>query len=237
MQWPREDLKSVVPTPLRYVEAFERQPGLGSAQRPMHICIGYDEYSPGTQFNIDNSKKVMCLYMNFRELDCMADSCTWFTPLVVRARRADDVKGGWSAMLSWFLKHMLCGPHGLKTVGISFSYGNRDHLFFSVLGNVLSDGDGIRKGYGWRGHASLKPCTRHLNIMRKDSDLASRLNDYYEITCCDHSKMIVASRQDFEDSCDMVASPPLMDWLCVDSQSGCSQSPPLCWDCDVHGVT
>ena len=132
MQWPREDLKSVVPTPLRYVEAFERQPGLGSAQRPMHICIGYDEYSPGSMFNIENNKKVMALYMNFRELDCMADSCTWFTPLVVRARRADDVKGGWSAMLSWFLKHMLCGPHGLKTVGISFSYGNRDHLFFSV---------------------------------------------------------------------------------------------------------
>jgi len=74
------------------------------------------------------------------------------------------------------------------------------------LSNLLTDGDGFRLAFGWRGGASLKPCFKHDNVLKKDcrppfppqsiesdirvdvkdSDLAHRRPGYVEIDCSDH---------------------------------------------------
>jgi len=36
------------------------------------------------------------------------------------------------------------------------------------LSILLTDGDGFRLAFDWRGGASLKPCFKHDNVLKKD---------------------------------------------------------------------
>ena len=45
----------------------------------------------------------------------------------------------------------------------------------------MSDGDGLRMAYCWKGASSIKCC----NVLKKNTDLAGRTHGYCEITCDD----------------------------------------------------
>ena len=55
-------------------------------------------------------------------------------------------------------------------------------LLFATIRRLLSDGDGLRIALQWMGQGALKPCWRHWNVMKKDSDRAHRVEGYVEIT-------------------------------------------------------
>lgn len=186
-----------------WVAALGKQPCSPTA--PWKCIIGYDEFSPGDKFSYERSKTIMCLYFTFIEVDAASQGCAWFCPLVVRATQADSVCGGWSHILACFLHRMFLGTYGLQTVGTTFRYRERDYLIFAYLSNLISDGDGIRKGIGWKGHASLRPSLVHSNILKKDSDLANRADGYVEITCTESRLLRKATADEFNDSCDLVA--------------------------------
>jgi hypothetical protein len=42
-------------------------------------------------------------------------------------------------------------------------------LLFARLTNLLSDGDGLRMAFDWKGASSLKPCFKHYNVFKKDT--------------------------------------------------------------------
>ena len=184
----------------RYVEALRKHPATRS--RPWNLIAGFDEYKPGSQLNYEESKKIMCMYVNFRET-FSTTSGSWFTPLLFRSRMASLVSGGTSHIFAYFFKRALFGPHGLATVGISFQHEGNNYVIHAQLGNLLSDGDGLRVALGWRGANSFKPCSRHINVWKKNSGLAHRL-DEVEITCTDYRRFRVCTKQEFLDNCDMV---------------------------------
>ncbi len=88
-------------------------------------------------------------------------------------------------MLRLFVERILYGPSGMSTVGVPLLIGGQERLLFAKLTNLLSDGDGHRMGWDWRGAASLKPCWKHFNVFKKDSGLAHRMPGYVEIDCSD----------------------------------------------------
>ena len=83
------------------------------------------------------------------------------------------------------MERILYGPSGMSTVGVPLLIGGQERILFAKLTNLLSDGDGHRMGWDWRGAASLKPCWKHFNVFRKDSGLAHRMPGYVEIDCSD----------------------------------------------------
>ena len=157
---------------LAYAEALDNHPG--SQQHPWHLIVGFDEYNPGSQFNFHATKKMMALYFTFKEVFDPRNRM-WFCPLVIRTRIASTLLGGTSHVFAWFLRRMLFGPNGLATAGVCFTVNNIERVFFANLGILLSDGDGLRLALGWRGAGSLKPCVRHVNVWKKDSDLCDRM--------------------------------------------------------------
>ena len=50
---------------------------------------------------------------------------------------------------------------------------------------MISDGDGIRSAFNWKGASSTKPCLLHYNVFSRDSDLVHRAEGNVEITCHD----------------------------------------------------
>jgi hypothetical protein len=99
--------------------------------------------------------------------------------------RLYKVDGGWSYMMRLFVERILYGQSGMSTVGVPLLIGGQERLLFAKLTNLLSDGDGHRQGWDWRGAGSLKPCWKHFNVFKKDSGLAHRMPGYVEIDCSD----------------------------------------------------
>ncbi len=88
-------------------------------------------------------------------------------------------------MVRLFLEHFLLGPVGLSTAGLHVPCSEQGALLFGRVTNMLSDGDGLRMIWDWRGASSLKPCWKHWNVFKVDSSLAHRKPGYVEADCTD----------------------------------------------------
>ena len=130
----------------------------------------------------------------------------WFTPAVVRSMTMKDVVGGWSRMLRDYLVFQLTSPEsGLETTGVALDLGGgQQTMIFAKLHMLLSDGDGLRLALEWMGANCTKPCWRHLNVLRKGSQLAAADGEYVEITCCDPAKFRPWGEQDFREAIDLI---------------------------------
>ena len=88
-------------------------------------------------------------------------------------------------MLKEYLKLQMLSPGGLGTAeGVALDLGGGQVACLHAKVHMLvSDGDGLRMGLDWMGHASSKPCWRHYNVLRKDSDMTDAEN--VDIACGD----------------------------------------------------
>ena len=110
-------------------------------------------------------------------------------------------------MLKRFLKHILLGPSGFATAGVPIVIpGRQPQLIFARVGAMLSDGDGLRQAFDWKGSASLKPCLRHWNVFKKGSDLAQRSPGHVEITCCQHEAVQAQTSEDVYEIADLLVA-------------------------------
>jgi hypothetical protein len=141
---------------------------------PWSLVVGFDEFTPGNKLKVDNARKCMNLSFTFRELGnhALSSELAWFTPVCVRHQQIQLCKGGWSNFLREYLRLQLLGTCGLATGGVPLVLDGEVLLVFAKLTNILSDGDGLRVALDWRGHASLKPCFKHMNVFKKDCYLA-----------------------------------------------------------------
>jgi hypothetical protein len=180
-------------------EAVDHSPGLAamisdavrrsppSMARPWSLIVGFDEFVPGNKLQADNRRKSMVLSFTFRELGpaAMSSALAWHTPVIVRTQIIGQVAGGWSHLLALYLKKQLLGPSGLATAGVPLTLNGEVVLIFAKLTNLLSDGDGLRQAFNWKGASGLKPCFKHFNVFNKNTDLAARDPGYVEIGCHD----------------------------------------------------
>ena len=185
---------------LLWADSLRKYPS--SLSQQWRCVVGFDEFMPGDKFNCDHNKKTMCLYFSFVEIDSMSQ---WFCPLVVRANQADAVVGGWSRILAWFMHRMFLGPLGLSTAGLAISLRRSTYVVYARLANLLTDGDGFRKAFAWKGAASLKPSLLHYNVVKKNTDLTSRCSGFVETSCANYAEFKKTTRSHFEASCDLVA--------------------------------
>jgi hypothetical protein len=70
-------------------------------------------------------------------------------------------------VLADFLERCFFGPTGFLTSGAAITCGEDQFVLFADIGVLMSDGDGLRKAFAWRGAASMKPCFRHANVLKK----------------------------------------------------------------------
>lgn len=153
---------------------------------PWSLIVGFDEYVPGNKLAQDNRRKVMNLSFNFLEVgeDALCRDATWMTPVALRASIIQQSRG-WSTLLSRYLRLHLLGASGITGAGAPIVIDGQPRLLFAKLVNLLSDGDGLKQCLEWKGASGLKPCFRHFNVWRKDSDLAHRREGHVEIDCSD----------------------------------------------------
>ena len=85
-------------------------------------------------------------------------------------------------------------------------HDGRHYVVFARLRVLMSDGDGLRKGLGWKGASGIRASIIHSNMLKKGSDLAWRAPGFVEITCCDHRLLHKTTPEEFHHSCDLVAA-------------------------------
>ena len=78
-------------------------------------------------------------------------------------------------------------------------------LLTAELWALLSDGDGLRQAYDWKGASSIKPCLKHYNVFMKGSDLAGRMQDGVEISEHDHKKFKKLERHHLDEFCELIS--------------------------------
>lgn len=189
----------------QYEEALRDHPS--TAATPWDLVVGFDEFAPGAKLKVDNKRKVMVLSFSFRQLGqwALATGCCWHTPMVVRSSIMHQVQGGWSSILASFLRRFLLGPQGLSTAGVVLELSSGLKVLYARLGNLITDGDGWRLAFDWKGASSHRPCFRHFNVLRKNSDLAWRRPGYCEVTCTNPAAMKPWAAVDIYSAVDVLA--------------------------------
>ena len=188
-----------------YSRALDETPN--SMDKPWSLAIGFDEFAPGNKLKVDNRRKAMVLSFNFLELGAhaLASDATWLTPIVVLHSVSADVVGGWAAMLREYIRHQLLSANGLMTSGVAIVLHGRTVNLFARLTNILSDGDGLRMAYDWKGSSSIKPCLKHWNIFKKDSGMIEGPDpSWVEITSANHRSHLRWSSGDAAQAMDLL---------------------------------
>ena len=152
-------------------------------EHPWRLVVAWDEFSPGNKLKVDNTRKCMNLSFSFVELGqtALTQNWAWFTCVCLRSHMIARTRGGWSAYLRAFLRIQMLSAGGLATGGVPLCIGGNTIMLYARVANLLSDGDGLRSALDWKGHASMKPCFRHSNIFKTESDLAHRRPGFEEI--------------------------------------------------------
>ena len=156
-----------------------------SMEEPWSLVLGFDEFAPGNKMKVQSHRKCMNLSFTFLELgrDALWHEAIWMTPVCVRSGMLAKVIGGRSHMLRRYLRLQLLGDNGLATAGVPLVLNGHNLLLYAKLSHVLGDGDGLRMCWDWKGANGLKPCFKHLNVVSKGSDIATRDPNFVEITC------------------------------------------------------
>ena len=175
-----------------------------SASQPWHLCIGFDEFTPGNLLRPNNARKTMALNFSFMELgqERLWHDESWFTPVLVRHSVIAAAEGGWSAMLRAYLHLHLFSNTGIATAGLPLVLGGQPFLLFAKLSHVLADAEGHRAALEWKGAAGLKCCLRHWNVLKLNSDLAHRDVTFVEIDCSDPTRFKKTEQNDLFDQID-----------------------------------
>jgi len=99
----------------------------------------------------------------------------------------DRCQGGWPALLKTYIRMHLLGSSGIATAGVALLLNGSPHVIFARVSNLLTDGDGHRVSWDWKGQGSMKPCIKHVNVLRKGSGLVHRRPGFVEITHARHA--------------------------------------------------
>ena len=92
----------------------------------------------------------------------------------------------------------------MATVGVPLLVDGTPVLVFADLTANLTDGDGHRMTYDWKGASGLKCCLRHTNCLKRGSDLASRDEGFVEVSCSGFSNFTTWEEGELADTVEML---------------------------------
>ena len=96
-----------------------------SAEDPWSLVIGFDEFTPGNKLAVDNKRKIMNMSFSFLQLGrALHSDGTWMTPVSVRSSMIAQVQGGWSRMLSLYLRLQLASATGLSLLSTCMEHNS-----------------------------------------------------------------------------------------------------------------
>ena len=183
-----------------YAEAANTHRGVWS------VAVLFDEYVPGDKLKANNFKKAMTLGFNFLELGQSRFylSSTWMVPMALRSAKINQVPGGWSHILCRYLRRQFLCANAMNTSGIPLNLNGQWFMLQARLTHLASDGDGLRSGLCLRGANGIRPCFKHTNVVKKQSNLAHRGVGLVEISCHDPSLFQPLTEQELDDSLALV---------------------------------
>ena len=172
----------------------------------LHLIFYLDEVHPGNILNTDAGRKFWAFYFSIREFGrraLMHDEC-WLPIGILRTSIVKKIKGGLSACVrqlfrSWFLG----SPLRLSTDGV-FLQLVRVQLLFLHFGNFVADLDAFKKTWDIKGSGSTKPCLKCANVVHRRHRL--RRPGLVFIDCCDKSKFLQLTGEEFYKLVDRVAA-------------------------------
>ena len=178
-----------------------------SMQAPWNLVVAYDEFTPSDSLKPNKMhKKSMCVYFSFMELmdnDGWLADAKWI-PFAI-ARTAMHLSCGFSPYLRALVHCLVFGDAESDFVRLGApaqSDGRDPILIFARLHAIISDADGLRAGYAWKGFRALRCCLKHSNVLAKNSDLAHRRPGFVEITNADPSLFIRTSIEEIDEIVD-----------------------------------
>ena len=145
-----------------------------SPGRPWKIIFYFDEATPGAVLDLNNSRKLWCFYISFRELGpsrlCMEGA--WIPIAVLRTTECYNIKGGFSYCARVLLRHILLGPGNMRTDGVLLPISPPDGaaLVFATFGNILCDYAACNAFWNSKTASALKPCFSCGNCAALDDD-------------------------------------------------------------------
>ena len=137
--------------------------------QPWSIILGFDECWSGNILAI-SGRKGMVLSYAFDQFGRrrLAKSGAWIPFAVVQTRKYKECPGRWSRLARIILEHMFLSPtNGFQTVGATLTFRGRSVSLRASLICVLSDGDGIKLLYEWKGASGIRNCLCCANIISR----------------------------------------------------------------------
>ena len=188
-----------------YGEALRNHPC--GPEAPWSMILYFDELTPGNVLRPDNHRKMMAVYMSFRELgiDRLCKTEYWFTLAVVRVDMIRKVDGQWSHMFRVLLRTLFLGDNSFESAGVLL-YAGGPHLLFARLSITIADEGALKQGIDCKGSSGLRPCAACKNVLMRGSDIANRDASGYlvEVTCSNFNRFDFASDKDMFDVVDML---------------------------------
>ena len=172
---------------------------------PWDIIISLDEFTTGDKLKPKNRRKTMVLAYNIKQLgiDVLCHDTSWIIPCLMQSCAMKTIRGGWSCMFKHILRLLTLGPLSITNAGVVLVlHGQPFHLYAKVR-IVLTDLDGHRMTWDWRGAASIRACLKcdncwikghhclagHVDIMCADAD---RFHAMEHSTLCNFADLITA---------------------------------------------
>ncbi len=124
---------------------------------PWSMVVYFDELTPGNVLRPDNRRKIMAVYMGFKELGAhiICKTEAWFTIAVVRMTQVREVVGGWSHMLRVLLRRVFLDQPSFSSAGVLLQF-DQPHLFFATLTNIIADEAALKLALDSKGAPSAK---------------------------------------------------------------------------------
>ena len=123
---------------------------------------------------------------------------TYRRPLVV----SPQVQRWLVANVARLLSSTTTWRNSIQFAGCPVVIGDMPLNVHAKLKALMSDGDGMKIGFDWRGSSGLKPCFKHFNVWKIDSDMAGRQPGHVEITCGDATKVCAYTDAEYYGSVD-----------------------------------
>lgn len=173
----------------------------------LHLIAYSDELTPGDAFSPDNLRKSWCFYISILEFGpsklCQMEA--WLPIAILRSSVVDKVEDGLPCVYRSLFRSWFCGePSKLGTEGMVVHLDGEPTLivFESVI--FLSDLDGHRASFAWKGTGSMKPCLKCRNCMKKGHSSCSSSSWQVDITETDYSRLDLATDAEIWEVIDML---------------------------------
>lgn len=176
-----------------------------SVESPWAIILYADETSPGALLKVDNTRKTMLIYWQFRQSgrEILSRENNWFLLGLIRTKLLKTVQGGISGALKVLLLKLFFGNNNVRTMGwdINGSEGRYLGRVYARFDCYLADEDALRASWRVFGSSGNLICFFCKNVVRAASGLTEHCCQLVDGSETDRSKFQLHTNQSWYNVC------------------------------------